>query len=259
MNFFLIKEYIRYFHYKTDEHSIHSPFFYNFYTNLVKKTYDYKEWKSIEIQRKQLLKDESEYEILDLGAGSKVEKSAVRRVKSIAKHSLSKPKFSQFLFHLIRLYHFNNIVELGTSLGINTAYLAKANPDAGINTFEADPNAIEIAKKINSSQENIHFHVGDIAKTLPEFLQKSNHNIELVYADANHTYEASIQYFNFILPHLSENSIYIMDDIHWSAGMKKAWIELKNRHEVTSSIDFFDAGLLFFNTDFEKQDFVLEF
>lgn len=259
MNFFIIKEYIRYLHYSTDEHSIHSPFFYNFYTNLVKNTYDSKEWKSIENQRKKLLKDESEYEILDLGAGSKVEKSAVRKVKSVAKHSLSNPKFSQFLFQLIRLYQFNSIVELGTSLGINTAYLAKSNPNSQINTFEADPKAIEIAKKINSGHENIHFHKGDIAKTLPEFLQKSNQKLDLVYADANHTYEASIQYFNFILPHLSKNSIYIMDDIHWSAGMKKAWRELKSKKEVTSSIDLFDAGLLFFNPDFEKQDFVLEF
>jgi predicted O-methyltransferase YrrM len=259
LNFFLIKEYIQYFHYKTDEHSLHSPFFYNFYTKLVKKNHYGNEWESIEKQRIQLLKDNSEYEILDLGAGSKVEKSAVRKVKSIAKHSLSKPKFSQFLFQLIRLYNFNNIIELGTSLGINTAYLAKANQNAEINTFEADPNAIEIAKNINSSQKNISFHKGDIARTLPDLLQKANHNIDLVYADANHTYEACIQYFNILLPHLSQNSVYILDDIHWSVGMKKAWKELKNRKEVTSSIDLFDAGLLFFNPDFQRQNYVLDF
>jgi hypothetical protein len=41
--------------------------------------------------------------------------------------------------------------------------------------------------------------------------------------------------------------------------MKKAWEELKESKEVTSSIDLFDAGLLFFNQDFKKQHHILSF
>ncbi|MGM0581962.1 MAG: O-methyltransferase [Bacteroidota bacterium] len=206
-----------------------------------------------------LLKDETEIELVDLGAGSKVEKSKSRKIKSIARHSLSSPKFSKFLCRLIQDFKFENIIELGTSLGINTAYMASANPDASIFTFEADPNALKIAKEVNREHKNIIFYKGDIANSLPNMLQKSNPKIDLVYADANHTYKASIDYFNIILPYLSSESIYIMDDIHWSAGMKKAWEELTGRKEVTSSIDLFDAGLLFFNPDFEKQHYVLDF
>jgi len=259
LNFFLLKEYLRYFHLKTDEHSLHSPFFYNFYLNIVKNKSISKEWTSIENNRKDLLTDDTEFKIIDLGAGSKVEKSQFRKVKSIAKNSLSSPKFSQFLFHLIHDYKFENILELGTSLGVNTSYLAKANPAASIFTFEADPKALKIAKEVNAKFENILFHEGDITNLLPEMLQNSNSKIDLVYADANHTYEPSINYFNMILPYLATESIYIMDDIHWSASMKKAWEELKSRKEVTSSIDLFDAGLLFFNPDFEKQHYVLDF
>ncbi len=259
MNFFLVKEYFKYFHLKTDEHSLHSPFFYHFYLSIIKNKSFSNEWESIEKNRKSLLRDETEFKILDLGAGSKVENSAFRKVKSIARHSLSSPKFSQLLFRLIREHKIENIIELGTSLGINTAYIAKANPDATIFTFEADPNALKIAKELNKEHINIIFHEGDIANLLPDMLKDSNSNIDLVYADANHTYEASIDYFNIIQPYLTPNSIYIMDDIHWSAGMKKAWEELKKREEVTSSIDLFDAGLLFFNPDFEKQHYVLDF
>ncbi|WKV11666.1 class I SAM-dependent methyltransferase [Marivirga harenae] len=259
MNLFLVKEYIRYFHFKTDEHSLHSLYFYNFYTNLIKRKKHSNDWEPIEKLRSELLKDNSEYKILDLGAGSKVEKSTVRKVKSIAKHSLSSPKFSQLLFQLIRKYKFRNIIELGTSLGINTAYISKADEDAEIHTFEADHNAMAIAKKVNSAQKNIKFHNGDITEILPAFLQQSKKDVDLVYADANHTYEASIHYFNVLLPYLAPNSIYIMDDIHWSAGMKRAWLEIRQRNEVKSSIDLFDAGILFFNPDFKKQNYVLDF
>lgn len=259
MNFFLLKEYFRYFHLKTDEHSLHSPFFYNFYLNIIKRKSFSNEWEEIEDYRKALLKDETKFKIFDLGAGSKVENSHSRKVKSIARHSLSIPKFSQLLFRLIQDFKFKNIIELGTSLGINTSYIAKANPNASILTFEADPNALKIAKKVNAKQENILFHEGDIANILPDMLQSTDSKFDLVYADANHTYKASIDYFNNILPYLTSQSIYIMDDIHWSAGMKKAWEELKLRKEVTSSIDLFDAGLLFFNSDFKKQHYVLDF
>lgn len=259
MNFFLLKEYFKYFHLKTDEHSLHSPFFYHFYLNLIKKNSFSNAGESIENKRMDLLRDETEIEIVDLGAGSKVEKSRKRKVNSIARHSLTSPKFSRFLFRLIQDFKFKKIIELGTSLGINTAYIAKANPEASIFTFEADPNALKIAKEVNNKHDNIIFHEGDIANSLPSMLQNSTPNIDLVYADANHTYKASIHYFNIILPHLTSSSIYIMDDIHWSNGMKKAWEELKERKEVTSSIDLFDAGLLFFNPDFEKQHYILDF
>ncbi|ADR20296.1 O-methyltransferase [Marivirga tractuosa] len=259
MNFFLAQEYFKYFHLKTDEHSLHSPFFYHFYLKLIKSSSISNDCKSIEENRAALLKDETEFVIKDLGAGSKVNQSKSRTVKSIARHSLSNPKFSQFLYRIIQHFNFESIIELGTSLGINTAYMAQANPDASVFTFEADPNALKIAREVNKEHKNINFHEGDIANSLPNMLQKSNPTIDLVYADANHTYQASVDYFNIILPHLTSGSIYIMDDIHWSAGMKKAWEELKERKEVTSSIDLFDAGLLFFNSDFKKQHHVLDF
>jgi predicted O-methyltransferase YrrM len=259
LNFFLLKEYLQYFHFKTDEHSLHSPFIYQFYHRFIKdKAYDSK-WETIEDKRNELLKNKTEYKIFDLGAGSKIVKSPNRKVKSIAQHSLSSAKFSQFLYRIIQYFNFNNIVELGTSLGINTSYLSRAKAEAQVFTFEADSNAIRIAKEVNNGNENIKFITGDIAKTLPELLLKLDQKVDLVYADANHTYEASIQYFNFILPYLNSNSIYIMDDIHWSKGMKKAWMELKESDTVTFSIDLFDAGILFFNPDFEKQHYVLDF
>ncbi|WMN06869.1 class I SAM-dependent methyltransferase [Marivirga arenosa] len=258
MNFFLFKEYIKYFHLQTDEHSLHSPFFYNFYLKLIKSNQKHLDWSSIEVKRQELLNNSQEIEIFDLGAGSKVQNSSKRRISSIAKHSLSSSKFSQFLFQLIQFFDFQQIIELGTSLGINTSYLASANNQSIVDSFEADPNALKIAKYVNQNFENINFHEGNIDNTLPELLNNLT-EIDLVYADANHTYEATTRYFNLIAPKLYAASIYILDDIHWSSGMNKAWNELKKHDMVSASIDLFDAGLLFFNPELNQQHYILKF
>ncbi len=258
MNFFLLKEWIYYFHLKTDEHSLHSPFFYNFYLNIIRSSSKETDFSQIESKRSILKNSQLEIHLNDLGAGSKTTSSQTRTIKSIAKNSLSSAKFSQLLYRIIKSFQFTEILELGTCLGINTGYLAMANPDAKVSTFEGDENLMFTAKEYLNQFENIQYFLGNINQTLPEFLRQQT-KIDLVYIDANHTYEATMNYFNQLLPFQHTNSIIVVDDIHWSKGMKKAWGELKKHYSVTSTIDIFDAGLLFFNPDFQKQHYILEF
>ncbi len=259
MNFFLIKEWLAYFHLKTDEHSLHSPFFFNFYLNVIRGNTESSEFKEIENKRSELKLSKYKIQLNDLGAGSKTTKSTERAIEDIAKNSLSSAKFSQLLYRIILKFQFTEIVELGTCLGINTGYMASTNPKSKIVTFEGDKNLLDFAEENLKSFTNIQFILGNINKTLPEFLNQQKNKIDLVYIDANHTYEATINYFHQLLSHHHPNSIFILDDIHWSAGMRKAWEEIKQHEAVTSSIDIFDAGLLFFNPDFQKQHYILSF
>lgn len=259
MNLFLLKEWFAYFHLKTDEHSLHSPFFYNFYLNIIHKKSFQNDFMQIEKKRESLKQSKQLLQLNDLGAGSKTTTAEQRTIRDIAKNSLSSPEFSQLLYRLIRNYHFTEIVELGTCLGINTGYLALANPQANISTFEGDKNIMLIAKETLNDFKNIQYLLGNINQTLPEFLNQQKNKIDLVYIDANHTYEATVNYFHQLLPHRHPQSVFVLDDIHWSAGMKKAWEEIKQNEAVTSSIDIFDAGLLFFNPDFKKQHYILHF
>lgn len=259
MNLYLAKEWLNHFHLKTDEHSLHSPFFYHFYRAFLKNNPSGAVFFEIERERSRLLKSETEIVLNDFGAGSKKMASNRRKIKDIAKYSLSSPHFSQLLKHLIQHFQFGQIIELGTCLGINTAYMADANQQAHICTFEGDANLISIAKDINKENKNVEFINGNIDNTLAQHLSKRINKIDLVYVDANHTYEATMNYFNQLLPFHHSQSIFIFDDIHWSAQMKKAWEEIKAHPLVTSSIDIFDAGLIFFNPDFQKQHFTLSF
>ena len=83
--------------------------------------------------------------------------------------------------------------------------------------------------------------------------------IDFAFMDANHTYQASMEYFHTLLEKVHPNSLIILDDIHWSKEMEQAWMEIKNHKAVSLSIDLFQVGLLFFREGREKEDFVLWF
>ncbi|MEJ7676871.1 MAG: hypothetical protein WKG06_03140 [Segetibacter sp.] len=51
------------------------------------------------------------------------------------------------MFRIVNYYQANNIIELGTSLGITTSYLASANLKGNVYTFEGAKQVAAIAKQ----------------------------------------------------------------------------------------------------------------
>ena len=84
-----------------------------------------------------------------------------------------------------------------------------------------------------------------------------NTHYSLLYIDGNHTKEATLRYFQKLLPYTHNDSVMIFDDIHWSAEMEEAWEEIKKHPAVTVTIDTFFWGFVFFRKEQEKQDFVI--
>ena len=68
-----------------------------------------------------------------------------------------------------------------------------------------------------------------------------------------------MNYFNICLEKIHEDTVFIFDDIYWSAEMTKAWNEIKANPKVVVTIDLFQIGLVFFKKTQEKQDFMLKF
>ena len=157
----------------------------------------YYPFAAIEAVRGELLKNYQEIEVLELGSGSRVHKGSRRKVSSIAYHSLSSAKFSRFLFKTVLFFKPANILELGTSLGVNTLYLAKANPRIPVYTLEGCPQTAAIAQINFSSLQatNIELVHGNINDTLKALLARLG-IIDFVYFDANHTFEATLEYFH---------------------------------------------------------------
>ncbi|MDX1905142.1 MAG: class I SAM-dependent methyltransferase [Thermonemataceae bacterium] len=258
----MFRAYLKYWWIAKDEHSIHSPFVFEFYQNVIKdKRSSYYAFAEIENLRKKLLQSQDWVEVEDFGAGSKKNKSPMRKVATITKNATKNPQIAQMLFRLVNFLQPQTLLDLGTCLGITTSYLAKAAPkDAKIYTFEGAENLLNLAKKNTELLhiQSIDFVLGNIDETLPKVLKKIT-QVDFAFIDANHRYEPTKRYFELILEKTTENSVLIFDDIYWSEEMTKAWNEIKAHPKVQISIDLFWVGIVFFRNKQPKQHFTLKF
>ena len=256
----MIKYYLQFLFNSKNEHSLHSPFFFELYTKIIHSKTHLPIFEEIEKLRKKLLKNHSLIDITDFGAGSKIYKTNRREIRQITKSAEKKPKFGKLLFRLIQHFKPATIFDLGTSLGITTIYESKAYDNSKIVTFEGCPATATIAKQ-NFEElncKNIEVIVGNIDETLPKELAKIN-QLDFAFFDANHRYEPTIRYFELCLQKATEESIFVFDDIHWSDEMHEAWEYIRHHKDVMISIDLFFIGLVFFRKNQPKQDFVLRF
>jgi predicted O-methyltransferase YrrM len=242
-------------------HGMHSPFVFSFITKVLNDKTAYPEYHKVESLRRQLLADHSMVEVSDMGAGSVTGQTSRRIISSIAKNAAKPKKFGQLLFRMVKYYQPKQVLELGTSLGITSSYLAFANPAAQVNTMEGAP---EIANKAQANfrslgLSNISLTEGNFDRALFPLLNTLP-GIDLAFIDGNHRQEPTERYFRQLLPHIHNDSILIFDDIHWSHEMEAAWDDIKGDPAVRCSIDLFFIGIVFFRREFqEKQHFSIRF
>lgn len=242
-------------------HGVHSPFVFDFIIHVLNDKKKYDCYEKIELLRKKLLSNNSIIDVEDFGAGSAVIPFKKRVIKDIAASSLKKKKYAQLLFRIAKYYQAKTIVELGTSFGITTCYLASANADSKVFTFEGAKNIAKIASENfkKCALKNIELIEGDFNQTITVNKQKTG-IIDLLFIDGNHRKEATLKYFDFFLNKSTERSIFIFDDIHWSKEMEEAWKLIQEHDSVTLTIDLFFIGLVFFSNDFKvKQHFTIRF
>src|SRR5688572_15110956 len=109
---FQVKSYLTYWLDAVDEHSLHSPFFFDFHNKVVKQPTSLDN-TNIETLRKALLNDRRIIQVEDLGAGSQAMKGSARRISDIARTTLSAEKFSKLYQRVIEYYIARNVIELG--------------------------------------------------------------------------------------------------------------------------------------------------
>jgi predicted O-methyltransferase YrrM len=253
---FRISSYLSHWLDAVDEHSLHSPFFFDFYLNVVKNSIETKPVDAIEVLRQKLLNDHRSLPITDLGAGGG---RPTRTIAEIAKSSMSPVETSVLYRNIIKQYKAKTIVELGTSFGINTLYLAQSK-EATVYSFEGSQPIAEIAKLTFefAATRNVHVIEGNIDETLPDFLSTIR-KIDFALVDANHRYTPTIAYFEELVAKVKESSVMVIDDINYSNEMQKAWREIRRHELVYASADLYRCGVLFFDPSLNKQHVILQY
>jgi predicted O-methyltransferase YrrM len=259
----LAKKYFNYYLHASNSkgHGMHSPFVFDFILNVLNNKSNFQPPREIELLRKKLLDDRRIIDIEEMGAGSRTSSIDQRTISQIATSALKSKRLAQLLFRLAKYYRPQTVIELGTSLGLTTAYLSKANSSSQIVTIEGNIATAAVAaenfEKLNCS--NIRLLQGNFDIVLPALINDLS-SVDLAYIDGNHRYQPTINYFLQCLSKSHEETIIVFDDIHWSADMEEAWEEIKCHPSVQYSIDIFFLGFVFFRKEFKvKQTFTIRY
>lgn len=151
------------------------------------------------------------------------------------------------LFMLIRTVRPKSCIEMGTAVGISAAYQTAAlrlNGQGGLVTLEGEAFNADIAKN-NFQQlglDGVEVIVGRFQDTLPDVLT-NRRPVDYVFVDGHHDEQATLAYFEQILPFLAETALLVFDDIAWTEGMKRAWNTIANDRRVGVAVDLGPVGL----------------
>ena len=253
----MIKAYFQYRKKRVNAHGLHSPFAFEFYNEIIKKRKLGKQPKAEQL-RKELCKRQDLISVTDLGAGSKRNNQPRKSISSIVKNAAIPRKQGEFISRLIDFYELKSGLELGTSLGMGTAYMALTNSNFQVKTIEGCPETALIASENFQALKlkNVELEVG----AFDTVLDKDNaHIYDLIYIDGNHQYQPTVDYFEFALAHTHDTSFIIFDDIHWSKEMEEAWKKIMASPKINVSMDLFKFGLVTKRSGQRKQDFVIKF
>ncbi len=255
---FQIKSYLQFLWHSKNEHAVHSPFVFSLLTKCFYNKKSKPEYAVLKKYRNSLLANNNTIEVADFGAGSKVFKSNTRVISKIAKTAGITSKRAELLFRITNYFQPESILEIGTSLGLATAALSLGNLKAKTITLEGCP---ETAKQAQNQFKqfgltNINLEVTEFSSYLND-LRLSTFDFKLIYFDGNHSKKATLEYFELLLPTITNETVWIFDDIHWSSEMEEAWEIIKKHPKVTVTIDTFQWGLVFFRREQPKEHFVI--
>jgi predicted O-methyltransferase YrrM len=240
---------------------IHPPFAFEMVNGVIYgKGPDVPRLSKIEEYRQDLLKITGSITVEDHGAGSRSGMGHERWISDLVRRTAVTPRRGRLLGRLVNHLKPASMIELGTGAGLSSMYLALANPEGRLHTCEGSPSIARLAEKgfEKLGIGNIEVHMGLFTEMLPGLLKQAGPGL-FVFIDGDHREERLISYVSEILASERRDGTIVMDDIHWSGGMYRAWKRIINRPEIRLSIELFNIGIVFVGEKIQKDHFVVIF
>ena len=180
-----------------------------------------------------------------------------RAVGKLSQKASKSVFWRKLLFTIIRKYKTKNCLEMGTCFGISTSYQAaalKLNQSGQIVTLEGAESLADRAC-LNFEElglDNIRLVKGRFQDTLADTLKEIG-PLDYAFIDGHHDEKATVEYFEIIIPYMSEKSVLVFDDINWSAGMKRAWKEIISDDRLDVVVDLLKVGICVIDPECDKK------
>ena len=259
---FQLRQFLRFYFAAVTKYQLHSPFVFDLAMAALEDPRWFFAFDDVELLRQAALDSDVVLNVTDYGTGGFSEKNTTATssaspvpLRQIARRSASSPGQGQALFRLADWAKPQTVLELGTSLGFGTLYLALAAQRAKIISLEGCPECAAAARTHFEMLKANHVEVldGPFETTLDTALHKLQ-SLDFVFFDGNHRCEPTLAYFEQCLSFAHPKTVFVFDDAHNTPDMVEAWQRICQHPRVTLTVDFFDLSLAFINPDFrEKQ------
>jgi predicted O-methyltransferase YrrM len=255
--------YVQYALQAKTRHGVHSPFVYALADRVLPHR-DSLAGDVIEKLRYDWGHNTESITIEDLGAGYDADGLRTRTVAlaQVVRGSARGRRTGELLYRLVQHLQPKRCLELGTNLGFSMLYhVAALHGDASFTTVEGSVALAAKARQLLAEAQpdlNIGCAVQIVQAPFDNVLRDlTTNSLDYVFLDGHHTEAATLAYADAIVPALADGGLLVLDDIYWSAGMRRAWRTLCARPEVSASIDLYHLGLCFVRRPQRKEHFVL--
>ena len=154
--------------------------------------------------------------------------------------------WAELLYRIARDSAPKVLLELGTNLGISSAYLAAGGRVHGsfVVTLEGSPVRLKLAQSLHRDLklDSITYRLGKFVETLNPVLEERS-PIDFAFLDGHHHRKPTLDYFEAIYPHLADGAIVVFDDIAWSEEMVDAWRTLCADKRFAFIVDLAKMGI----------------
>lgn len=217
-----------------------------------------REWtQRIELVRARLNASAREISRVDFGAGGPHDTRSAEEMQQgvvvmetlgeLSRNASKSPFWCRFLFGLVRGIAPESGIEMGTALGLSASYQAAAFRVNRRGRFATLEGAASLAEEARSNLhslglDDVDVVVGRFVDTLPGVLT-ARRPLDYVFVDGHHDGEATVEYFEQLLPYLAPRAFLVFDDIAWSDGMRQAWNRIARDARVALAVDLGQMGV----------------
>jgi len=170
----------------------------------------------------------------------KIRKRTMEKIATTGKNR----RWGTVLHLLAKSFKSAKVFELGACAGISACYLSTAPGVKKLITVEGSENLAKIAeeslKRFSDKAKVVNSLFDD---AIDNELPLPEGKIDYAYIDGHHEKNATIHYFDKLLPYLKENGLVVFDDISWSYDMREAWDILRKRPELAHAMDLGTIGV----------------
>jgi len=232
--------YLNYYFAANTKYQVHSPFVFEFLSDIFEDDRFYHFFGVIENYRRNLLGTSDKLLI----------NQSEKTINQLAKKLSIEPKVGEILFKTVHKYKPDTLLELGDSLGISALYQATPNPHVPLLTLAANTTLGNAAgnyfKRLGT--RNIQVLAGDFSKNISTAIQQLN-SVEQLFFNGFWGKTATLSYFEACLAAMPSNAIFIFRSPYASKDTQTFWETIKKHEKVRLSIDIYDLGFLFFRSE----------